>query len=385
MRRHDSGQILVIAILFLAIIVITSIALFGLISFFTRNSQIGLAKEQALHLAEAGVDKAVWSLNTTGSSYTGEQATALGPGEFSVTLTNVGLYTKDVESTGFIPNSQVATAQRTVKARIALGTEEISFRYATQIGEGGLDMRSNSEINGNAYSNGNIVGASNTQINGDAFANGTISSPDPDVTGTKQEGAPDIPLPVIDLDYWRGEANTNNDPIIGDHTINNSQNFGPRKIQGNLTITGNNTKVTLTGPIHVTGNFTMNSNTDLAIDESFGSAGTVVVVDGSITINSNVEIFATSADPKGYILLVSPYDAGTAINLNADISGGVFYSTLGLTIVNANVDLIAVTAQELRLESNATVNYDIGLQGAIFTSGSGGSWEVVQSSYRITL
>lgn len=379
---RNKGQILVIAIVFLTVILLTSLTLYSLVAFFARNAQLGLSKEQALHLAEAGVEKAVWSLNFHGESYTGEQATPLGPGEFSVTLNNLGLYSKEVVATGFVPSVEKTVAKKTVKVKVGLGTQEIAFRYAAHIGEGGLDMKSNAEVTGNVHSNGNITGASNTQITGDAHAVGTISSPTPQVTGEKKTGVDPIPFTEIDLEYWKSQANENNDPIIGDYTISTTGDFGPRKIQGNLTISGNNTKVTVKGPVHVTGNFTMNSNTELILDPAFGSLGTVILVEGQITLNSNVKIWPTTASPKGYILLISTA-TGEAIELNSDILGGIFISTQGTTTLNSNVDIVAVTAYKLVLESNASLVYDVGLAGSQFSSGSGGSWEIVKSSYQI--
>ncbi|MFB3896214.1 MAG: hypothetical protein ACE14V_07925 [bacterium] len=41
---------------------------------------------QALNLAEAGVEKAIYELNHTGGSYTGEKNTSLGAGKFTVTV-----------------------------------------------------------------------------------------------------------------------------------------------------------------------------------------------------------------------------------------------------------------------------------------------------------
>ena len=379
--KKEVGQVLVIALIFLMVILITSLSLFSLISFYSRSAQTGLAKEQAFQLAEAGIEKAVWALNT--EPYSGDGPITLGFGEFNVKLTTIDLSTIEVESTGFVPTALAPIAQKKIKVRVSLGTETIAFHYAAQIGEGGVEMQSNAEIFGNVYSNGDITGAANTIIDGDAKAVGTISTPYPQVTGTKETGVAVQPLPDIKVQSWKDKANQNNNPIIGDLTISNSQDLGPRKIEGNLTISGNNTKLTVKGPIHVTGNFIMNSNTELALDPSFGSSGTVIVVDGTITINSNVKIWPTTASPKGYILLVSTADSSSAIDLNSDISGGLFYSNPGTTVLEANVDVVAITAYKLLLKSNATLKYDLGLASAKFTSGTGGGWQIVKSSYQI--
>lgn len=375
------GQIVILVVIFLAALIVTSLSLYSLTSFFIRNTIISLLKEQVFQLAEAGIEDAIWSLNNLGTYPANGSLVNFSNGQYKVTITNLNISSLYVESTGYIPNAISPIAKSTVTAQFSLGTKIIAFHYAAHIGQGGLVINSNSRIYGNVHSNGNILGSSNSLIDGDAQAVGSISSPYPQVTGTKKEGVQEIALPDIDLDYWRNQANQNNDPINNNLTISTNQSLGPRKIQGDLTINGN-TILTVTGPIHVTGNFTMNANSQLILDQSFGSNGTVIVVDGQIILNSNSQVKPTTASPKGYILLVSPF-SGDAITLNSNVSGGLFYSTAGNTILNSDSSVTAITAYRLILNSNATLNYDLGLVGAQFSSGSSSGWEIVKPSYQV--
>ncbi len=379
--NNSQGQIIVIALVILGAVITSSLSLYSLLSFFSRDAQRGLAKEQAFQLAEAGIEAAIWSLNTNGNYPNNGLAVPFGQGEYKVVITNLNISSLSVESTGYIPNAINPIAQRTVKAQFSLGTQNIAFHYAAHIGQGGLILNSNATVYGNVHSNGNIVGNSNSLIDGDAQAVGTISSPYPQVTGTKTPGVAPVAMPDIQIAYWQDQANQNNDPIIGDLNITTDQNLGPRKIDGNLTIS-NNAKVTIMGPVYVTGNLTMNSNTELILSPSFGSNGTVIIVDGQITLNSNAKVKPTPATPKGYILLVST-KTGPAITLNSNITGGLFYSPNGDTVLNANAHVVAVTAYKLILNSNATLTYDLGLASAQFSSGTSGGWEIVKSSYQI--
>lgn len=380
------GQILVVAIIFLAVFLVLAASLFARTAGFLRFGAISVQKEQATNVAEAGIDKALWQLNQTAGSYSGETDTALGTtGTFTVSVVDRGQNLKTVTSTGAIPNATNPRAKQTIKVDVLISTEQIAFNYATQTDNGGLEMNSNAVINGNAYTNGNIVGTSNSRINGDAFAAGTISSPDPTITGTTSPGASPQPLPQFDAQYWKDQANINNDPYIGNLIYNaGSHDLEPKKIQGSLTL-NSNAWLTIHGPIHVTGNFTMNSNTRLYIDESFGSSGTVVVVDGTIQLNSNAEVFATSATPKGYILLASTKSPpGNSIELNSNAKAGVLYALLGNLQINSNGQVVALATNKLILNSNATLNYDQGLASAQFSGGPGGSWQIKKGTYRFT-
>jgi len=152
-----------------------------------------------------------------------------------------------------------------------------------------------------------------------------------------------------------------------------SAQLGPKKIQGNLTI-NSNASLTINGPIYVTGNFAMNSNAKLSLNQSFGSKGTVIIVDGTVIISSNAIIYPTSASPKGYIMIVTTNTSTNATEINSNSAGGIFYALNGGIQINSNGHAVCVVGKQLTLNSNATLDYDIGLASSVFTSGPGGSW-----------
>lgn len=382
---------LVIAIIFLAVVMILAASLFSRTAGFLRFGSKSISQEQAINLAEAGIERTLWKMNETAGACSdcSQEYTVGTTGSFIVTIqekTPPNPNLKTIIATGYIPNSTNPRTKQTIKTAVYVTNQQISFNYATQTDTGGLEMNSNATINnGNAYTNGDIVGTSNSRINGDAFAAGTISSPDPTITGTINPGASPKPLPTFDAQYWKDQANINNDPNIGDLTYNaGSHDLGPKKIQGNLTL-NSNAWLTIHGPLHVTGNFAMNSNTRLYIDDSFGSTGTVVIVDGNISLNSNAQVFSTNATPKGYIILASTKSPpGNAIDLNSNAKAGVLYALSGNLQINSNGQVIALAANKLILNSNATLNYDEGLASAQFSSGPGGSWQIKKGTYKFT-
>jgi len=382
---NQKGQIIVIAILFLVFILLTTLAMFGLTGFFWRNATKGLYKEQALNLAEAGVDKAIWKLNETGGSYPGEENTALGNGTFTADINDISFVIKEIVSTGYVPNAQNPQAKKTVKIRTGLGTSTISFRYAVQVGSGGLDMANSAVVDGNVYSNGNITGSGSSRIEGDAYAVGTISSPDPLVTGERHPNQSSSDMPTIDYQKWKDAANINNDPVTCSPTctISNDTTIGPKKYIGNLEIT-NNAIVTMDGPVHVTGNFSMSQGgTTLKLNESFGSNGTSLIVDGTINLTQGGTFQPTSANPKGYILVATTSTDNQAMQISQSGATAVFYALKGGAVLSQTADVSALVAKTLSMSQSSKLTYDFGLGSASFSTGPGGSWELATSTYRL--
>lgn len=165
------GQIILLALVFFGIFITVSTALVSYLTAYSRAGRITIASAQALMLAEAGLDHAVYRLNQ-GTSYTGETAT-LGGGSFTTTVGNINANTKQITVTGNVPSAGMAVL-RTIKANIGITTSAISFYYGAQTGEGGIEMGQNSRIEGtggiagNIYSNGPITGAQGATITGSA-------------------------------------------------------------------------------------------------------------------------------------------------------------------------------------------------------------------------
>lgn len=161
-------------LLVLITLVAVTISTLGLITgslTFNQNTRYSTEVNQAINLAEAGLDKAVASLNKTGGGYNGESEVVLDSGSFSVTITSQGSGSKIIESTGYVPNKSNPKAKRTVKVRASSGIGA-SFVYGIQVGEGGLQLGNNNQVTGTIYSNGSISLGNNNTITGDAWVAG---------------------------------------------------------------------------------------------------------------------------------------------------------------------------------------------------------------------
>ena len=375
----NNGQVLIFALMTTLVILIVTIGILSLASREYIQSSYSYKNTESLSLAESGVDFAIDQLGDD-VNYAGTSApVALGNGEYEITVTGTSSQ-KIVTGIGYVPNKDNYKAKKTVQTVVSLSTNNISFHYAVQIGAGGLTMRSNSTISGNVYSNANIIGASNSTITGDAYAIGTISAETkPHVTGTRNPGSPVIEMPTIDYDYWKTQATTGF-TYTGNLTFSDTRSLGPYKIVGDLTL-DSGADLTMTGPIYMTGNIIVNSNTNLRISESFGSSGTILINDGNITINSNSIIHTTSANPKGYILLVTT-STNPAVSLSSNSTNGLFYALEGGITLNSNSRVTSVVGKQLVIESGAELTYDTGLANAQFTTGPGGGWEIQAGSWQ---
>lgn len=178
LTKNQSGQMFIISVIVLSLIIINALLLIsGAFTIFS-NSKYSVERIQAINLAEAGIDKAVASLNKTGGSYNGEAETVLGGGTYSITITNVDASTKKITATGYVPNKANSKSKKIIELQISKGVG-IAFNYGVQVGEGGLEMENSATVNGSVYTNGNIEMSGSTKITGDAYVAGGVQ-PTPD-------------------------------------------------------------------------------------------------------------------------------------------------------------------------------------------------------------
>lgn len=175
-KQKQAGYILILGIVVMAILIIMSTAIFGYTIMQIKGGRQSVAKTQAMHIAEAGVDKAISQLNLN-ASYTGETDVTVGPGTFTTTITSIDTSTKQVTSTAYIPDSANPTAQTTIRLKVGISLSAIAFNFGVQVGDGGVTMGNGSKITGNLFSNGSVSGGGT--ITGDlTVAGGTVPTPE---------------------------------------------------------------------------------------------------------------------------------------------------------------------------------------------------------------
>lgn len=188
-RNHSphntpEGQTIVVAVVFIAALLILSLSIVNRGTSVSQENRLVNQKISARALAEAGIEKALYCLNqsvgtdcggTFGSNYTGETDIPLNDGTFSITVTTIDGATKNIISTGYIPNSSNPKNTVTIKTQATINSETVSFNYGMQSGIGGLEMYNTSKIIGNVFTNGSIEGHNSAQITGNATVAGATA------------------------------------------------------------------------------------------------------------------------------------------------------------------------------------------------------------------
>jgi hypothetical protein len=150
-----------------------------------RTERASVASAQALSLAEAGIDKAIYELNQN-TSFSGETYSMPG-GMFVTSVVSVGSG-KRITSTGYVPDQSDPDAVRIVAASADTGGTLAAFHYGVQVGNGGFIMNGGSVVNGSIYANGDIAATNGVIITGSAIAANPIA------TTTDQSN--DTPTPI---------------------------------------------------------------------------------------------------------------------------------------------------------------------------------------------
>lgn len=264
-----------------------------------------------------------------------------------------------------------------------------------------------SDLDFEIYTGGSITSLSGVHVQGNASAN-TLSSCTIDadayyqsisgctVGGTSYPGSDDPPqvaLPISDAQIadWETIA-ASGGTIAGPYSISGGTHvtLGPKKINGNLTLS-NGAILTLTGPIWVNGDISLSNNAQLDVDASAGQNGAIIIAhnasnpsgSGRVTLSNNV-IVTGNGSTGSFPMIISMNTGSNAVSLSNNADSVILYAPYGRIIVSNGASANQLTANELYLSNNATVEYLSGLQNASFTNGPGGSWTYVPGTYRIT-
>lgn len=412
---------MMVAVLFFVAVSLTMI--FGLTGPILRQKTIVrdlASSRQSYFLAEAGIEDVVYRLKT------GKQ---VSPTEVlnleGATATIVTSDTADGKEVVSI--ADVRDLTRKLKTSVTLGSG-VSFHYGIQAGNGGLFMENTSTILGNVYSNGPVVGdgPTNNIIRGSVVSAGpngrvaniyaTSSVYAHTITGSKVDG--DAYYQTLSNTTVLGSSHPNSADqatsalIIGDdqieewkqvalaggiisspcpYTISNTTTIGPKKINCDLIISGNNYTVTLTGNLWVAGNVTVKNSPTIKVDSSFGDKSVAIIADkpsnpttsGIVSLENSV-IFQGSGTAGSHVMFVSQNSSaesggtGVAINVKNTVSGALLvYAGHGEIDLENNIHLKEVAAYRIRLENTAEVIYDTGIANLLFDSGPSGGYEIL--------
>ncbi len=332
-------------------------------------------------------------------------------------------------------NAMMGTTLRKSTAELTIGAGS-AFNYGLQAGNGGIILSNNSDIFGNVYSNGKVLGAGSAEVVGDIVSAGptgnveTISltgsvyantinninaggnayynvqvgtNAQNPVGGSRytpvtNQATTSFPISTTTIQEWKdaiinhGTVISASDPLCstGTYTLDVTKTIGYLKVECNLDIkkTGTSVIITLTGPIWVTGNLSFTQGPIIKVSPSLGRMSVQMIADNpSDRLNSSkIEIksstsFVGSGDSRSYIMLMSQNESASvggtvkAIDVTQSASGAVLiYAGLGLVQIGNNIDLREVTAYQINIDNGSSVTYESGLASLLFTSGPGGAY-----------
>jgi len=402
--------------LYLTILVLALV--FGIvvsISLLTLNQQKILRNitrsTQSYYLAEAGIEDALLRLKKE-MNFSSPYSFKLGNGTTTVEISDIIGGSRTITSKGNISNTI-----KKIQVVYAISKQKVSFYYGAQVGAGGLIMGNGSKVLGNVYSNGSVIGGGmiqnsiivagngnriegitvgenatvftckNSIINGNLIYVSGGSVQNCQVKGSisirPNEIPPrDLPISQSQIDKWKGEA-ANGGVTTTDISISGTKILGPIQIgtssnPKNLTVQNGATLI-VKGTIYVTGNITFSNGSTIKLDSSYGSLSGVIISDGVITVENNV-IISGSGQPGSYVLILSTKSDTTnpVINIRNNSAGSaIYYANSGLIYLKNNMVAREVTGYKIQIENNAEIQYESGLEEANFSSGPGGSWEIV--------
>jgi hypothetical protein len=291
-----------------------------------------LRKQEAANLAESGVDMALCKLydgydniNETleaGNAYTSTVALPQGTASYTVTAPYNG-----IADTCLIVSDATSWTNKHVQVRVIASYR----RDVSRVFEGAIFSNSPLTLNGSGavypdasgeggqiYAKGDITfkGTSFTMADeGAIYTTGTTNWVPSEVPATSvyQNIAP-VPMPVIDLDYYRSIATTVYTPGSSGKTFNTANMVGLTGVifvNGDVSISGTytgNALIVATGNVKITGSVTT-SNPD--------TSAIAIITTKSVKISGNATI-----DGLIYSHNVTQ-DATATIGGNVDINGAI--------------------------------------------------------------
>ena len=415
MEEEKGFAAIFITILILVIILGIALSLIVLVLGQELISRNITKSNQSYYLAEAGIEDALLRF-AKNLNWSTPYALSLAGGTTTIEISNIIGGSRTITSTGNASNRI-----RKIQVVYKISTQQISFYYGAQVGDGGMLMGNNSRVEGNIYSNGSVMPAKGgdrgfvadsitvarngnriegLQVGKDAKVH---TCKDSNITGVltyvsggslqncfagqtintqPNEIQPiDLPISQGQIDTWKSEAQGGG-IISGDYTISGgaTQSLGPIKITGNLLV-DNNATLNMTGTIWVAGNLRIDNNSTIKLDsDSYYSNSGVIVVDGKIKVRPGVSLRGSGQVGSYFMLLSTNPETTDTVNPAIDIDntseGAIFYTTQGLIVLRNRIEAREVTGYKVFLDNNAEIEYESGLENATFTSGPGGSWEV---------
>ena len=234
-------------------------------------------------------------------------------------------------------------------------------------------------IGGDAYVDICQNSGSGTRIEGDLHTNS--AGPCVVVGSTTSSGLPiaPIPLPILDsqIDAWKLDAD-DGFPLVNitvtDTLPGVDLSLGPKKITGEL-IVDNNATLEVTGTLWVVGKVTIKNGAVVQLNPGYGTSSGMIISNDIVLLDNN-SVSKGSGQAGSYLMYISTSTSSQAIESKNNAKADILYTNTGTIKVDNNAGLREVVGYRMHLLNNAVITYESGLANSAFTSGPGGGWVV---------
>jgi hypothetical protein len=416
-ESNEQGQAVLIAVIFFVFISLSMTLILSAPALsHLKSSQFLYDSLEAFVAAESGAEEITYRF-MNGINVDGTEEVSTGRGK--ATVTSVQGEPIQIVSKGEVKDSIV----RKVAINLDLGVG-INFPYAVQVGNGGLILEQSSSVQGNVFSNGDVLGTSNdisgsvivsgdggilsginvgnsahafriedSEIQEDALykeiSNTTVMGDMfPDSEPAEER---DFPISYEVIDAWKEKAVDGGEiNCTGVHVIDADQSLGPVHITCGLEIRGNPT-ITLGGHVWAEGDIILENSPVIEVDSSLGDKSVVFIADdpsdrensSTLDLGNNPAFQGADGSSRSFIFMISLNESaelgGTipAVENGQLATGDVFvYAPRGEALLVNNIDITGLTAYRIRARNASIINYQDGLTDTLFSTGPSAGYRV---------
>lgn len=411
--KKEDGIMLLAALVLLGLGSIILVPLLSYMNTGLNSVDTYETKLETQYAAEAGVEKALWHIKTSGlhlpdglppfevggSAQNYVDITLDGSNSINGSTVSARITYIDNEHFRIVSTATNPHTNSTIEVFVAptySGTGSTIFDNAITALDGDITVENNVTVTsapdsdqGNLYANGGIYvnRATNIDIYGSASATGTIMDPRNRIHEQKFPHTAPLDFTPIDTDalkaeaaqgingtryssipYSSKEATINND-VYYTSSLNISASY-ELTINGSLYVNGDldvrsNAVLSVNGTLYVNGDFTVHSNAEfyaggtIYVDDDIEiesnnddwTGGFAVVANGSIELNSN------TSDYSGYFPLIASEEGEIIVDSNMQISA-ILYSPNGEVDLSSNTEVNGVIiAEGITMNTNSKIIY----------------------------
>jgi len=346
---------------------------------WTSRSYMSL---QALNLADAGAELAIWEIVHNGASFAAWSGTNphtltitsfkdnfdKNAGDISISVQTISPYNYLITSTGFVPNSANAKVEKTVKVKVfphplfnnaAFGYDSVILQGISRIDSYNSSLGPYSALtaqsNGDVGTNGDFTRSGNSTVMGDVFIgpDGTASGNNPPyVTGDTYYFGNEVELIDVPFDstYFNSLPSSGTLSLSSDETATiPSGDYRYESIslisKSALTISPN-TRVYINNDFTITAQAVVYSGANVILyiggDGSFAGQGIV----NASALPSNLQIYGLGT--------------GTTFNFvgTSDFYGTVYAQGSSINLGGTNTYFGAVIGKTVNLSGTGQLHYD---------------------------